>query len=97
MPLVGGAFWQGLAAEHQMLLTGGMEGHCRRISGAYGSGADRGARRGSAAWCADDRAGSGRVDAVRRRMLAEQEGLVTQWRMTPEIATKRRWPMGPDQ
>jgi hypothetical protein len=28
------------------------------------------------------------VDAVRIRMLAVQEGLVKQWRMTPEIAAQ---------
>jgi hypothetical protein len=28
------------------------------------------------------------IDAARNRMLAVQEGLVKQWRMTPEIAAQ---------
>jgi TRAP-type C4-dicarboxylate transport system substrate-binding protein len=88
VPLVGGAFWQGPAAQHQALLTdvwgANVAGYRARMAAAQIAARDRLVQHGVVLTTPDQ----AEIDAVRRRMLAEQEGLVKQWRMTPEIAAQ---------
>jgi TRAP-type C4-dicarboxylate transport system substrate-binding protein len=88
VPLIGGAFWQGLAAEHQALLTEVWESNVAeyraRMGAAQIAARERLVQHGVLLTAPDPV----EIDAVRSRMLAEQEGLVKQWRMTPEIAAQ---------
>jgi TRAP-type C4-dicarboxylate transport system substrate-binding protein len=88
VPLVAGAFWQGLAPELQGLLTeiweANIAGYRAQMGAAQVAAREKLLRHGVVFTVPD----ATEVDAVRNRMLAVQEGLVKQWRMTPEIAAQ---------
>jgi TRAP-type C4-dicarboxylate transport system substrate-binding protein len=88
VPLLGEAFWQGLAPELQGLLTEVWEANIAQYRAHMGA-AQVAAReklvQHGVGFTVPDAA---EIDAARNRMLAVQEGLVKQWRMTPEIAAQ---------
>jgi TRAP-type C4-dicarboxylate transport system substrate-binding protein len=88
VPLVGGTFWQGLAAEHQAVLTDVWEssiaGYRAHMAAAQVAARDKLVQHGVVITVPD----AAQTDAVRARMLAVQEGLVKQWRITPDIAAQ---------
>jgi hypothetical protein len=63
---------------------GSVAGYRANMAAAQAAARDRLLQHGVAFSVPD----AGEIDAVRARMLAEQEGLVKQWRITPEIAAQ---------
>ena len=88
VPLVGAAFWKGLSAEHQALLTDVWQANIglyrSNMAAAQDAARQKLVQHGVAFTVPDMM----QTDAVRDRMLAAQEGLVKQWRITPEIAVQ---------
>jgi TRAP-type C4-dicarboxylate transport system substrate-binding protein len=88
VPLVGGTFWQGLSKQYQTLLTDIWENNIAtyraNMAAAQIKARDKLVQHGVVFTTPD----TAETDAVRNRMLAVQEGLVKQWRMTPEIAAQ---------
>jgi TRAP-type C4-dicarboxylate transport system substrate-binding protein len=88
VPLIGGAFWQGLPAEHQAMLTGiwdaSLAGYRANMAAAQAAARDKLIAHGVVLTAPD----AAQIDAVRKRMMAVQDGLVKQWRITPEIAAQ---------
>jgi TRAP-type C4-dicarboxylate transport system substrate-binding protein len=88
VPLLGGAFWQSLAPGLQGLLTDVWEaniaGYRAHMATAQEAAREKLVQHGVVFTVPD----TTEADAVRNRMLAMQEGLVKQWRMSPEIAAQ---------
>ena len=88
VPLVAGAFWQGLSAAHQALLTdvweSSLAGYRANMATAQVAARETLLAHGLVITVPD----AAQTDAVRTRMVAEQAGLVQQWRITPEIAAQ---------
>jgi TRAP-type C4-dicarboxylate transport system substrate-binding protein len=88
VPLVGGTFWQSLPTEHQKLLTDVWEANIvqyrANMAAAQVAAREKLVQHGVEFTVPD----STHVDAARDRMLAAQEGLVKQWRITAEIAAQ---------
>ena len=88
VPLVGGAFWQSLSAEHQALLTdvwdSSLAGYRANMAAAQLTAREKLVAHGMVITVPD----AAQTDAARTRMLAEQDGLVAQWRITPAIAAQ---------
>jgi TRAP-type C4-dicarboxylate transport system substrate-binding protein len=88
VPLVAGAFWKGLSAEHQALLTDvwdtSLAGYRANMAAAQITARQKLLAHGMVITVPD----SAQTDAVRTRMLAQQDGLVKEWRITPEIAAR---------
>jgi TRAP-type C4-dicarboxylate transport system substrate-binding protein len=88
VPLLGGGFWQGPAPDLQGLLTevsaATIVDHRAHTSSAQVAAREKLVQHG-VVFTVPDAAG---IDAARNRMLAVREGLVKQWRMTPEIAAQ---------
>lgn len=86
VPLLAGAFWTGLSAEHQTLLTAtwndNMAQYRSNMAAAQVKARETLIQHGMAIVVPD----AAEIAAVRNRMLAQQEGLVKQWRITPAIA-----------
>jgi TRAP-type C4-dicarboxylate transport system substrate-binding protein len=86
VPLVGGAFWQGLAADHQALLTdvwdANIAGYRANMAAAQVAAREKLVAHGVVFTVPE----AAQTDAARNRMLTAQDGLVKQWRITPEIA-----------
>jgi TRAP-type C4-dicarboxylate transport system substrate-binding protein len=88
VPLLGGAFWQSLAPGLQGLLTdvwkANIAGYRAHMATAQEAAREKLVQHGVVFTVPD----TTEADAVRNRMLAMQEGLVKQWRMSPEIAAQ---------
>jgi len=88
VPLVGGGFWQGLPEDLRALLTDVWDANIASYR-AHMAAAQVAAREKLVAhgvvFTVPDAA---QTEAVRNRMLAVQDGLVKQWRITPEIAAQ---------
>jgi C4-dicarboxylate-binding protein DctP len=88
VPLVGGAFWQQLPAGYQALLTdiwdANISGYRANMAAAQIAAREKLVAHG-VVFTIPDRT---QTDAVRTRMLAVQDELAKQWRITPEIATQ---------
>jgi C4-dicarboxylate-binding protein DctP len=88
VPLVGGTFWQSLTAKHQALLTGVWDANIAawraNMAAAQIAAREKLLVHGVAFTVPE----AAETDAVRNRMLAQQDGLVKQWRIAPEIAAQ---------
>jgi C4-dicarboxylate-binding protein DctP len=88
VPLVAGAFWQGLSPAHQALLTdvweSSLAGYRANMATAQVTARQKLLAHGMVITVPD----AAQIDAVRARMLAEQDGLVKQWRITPAVAAR---------
>jgi TRAP-type C4-dicarboxylate transport system substrate-binding protein len=88
VPLIGGAFWQKLSADQQALLTdiwdGGLSGYRANMAAAQAAARGKLIARGMVFTVPD----TAQIDTARKRMIAVQDGLVKQWRITPEIAAQ---------
>lgn len=88
VPLLNGKWWQGLAEEHQALLTDAWESHIpdyrARMAAAQTAAREKMLAHGMTFTVP----AAAETDAARERMLALQDGLVKQWRITPEIAAQ---------
>jgi C4-dicarboxylate-binding protein DctP len=88
VPLVAGAFWQGLAAEHQTLLThvwdANIAGYRANMAAAQIAARQKLLAHGVVITVPD----KAETDAARNRMLPQQDELVKQWRITPAIAAQ---------
>lgn len=88
VPLIAGAFWQGLSADHQALLSdvwdSSLAGYRANMAAAQVTARQKLTAHGMVITVPD----TAQTDAVRTRMLAQQDELVKQWRITPGIATQ---------
>lgn len=88
VPLIGGAFWQGLPAEYQAMMTdiwdASLGGYRANMAAAQTAARETLLAHGVVFTVPD----AAQVDAARKRMMAVQDGLVKQWRITPEIAAQ---------
>jgi C4-dicarboxylate-binding protein DctP len=88
VPILNGKWWQALAEEHQALLTDAWEGHIdvyrANMAAAQAAAREKMLAHGFTFTVPDP----AETDAVRARMLGLQDGLVKQWRITPEIAAQ---------
>jgi TRAP-type C4-dicarboxylate transport system substrate-binding protein len=88
VPLIGGAFWQGLSTEHQAMLTAvwdaNIDGYRANMATAQIAAREKLLQHGMIITVPD----TAQTDAARARMLAQQDGLVKQWRITPEVAAQ---------
>ncbi len=88
VPLVAGAFWQGLSAEHQALMTdvwqSNIADYRANMAKAQITAREKLLQHGMNITVPD----TAQTDALRNRMLTEQDGLVKEWRITPEIAAR---------
>jgi C4-dicarboxylate-binding protein DctP len=88
VPLIAGAFWNGLSADHQRLMTEVWEsrigGYRTNMAAAQARARDTLLAHGLAITVPD----AEEIAAVRDRMLAQQEGLLKQWRIKPDIAAQ---------
>jgi TRAP-type transport system periplasmic protein len=88
VPLVGGAFWFGLPPKHQALLTdvwdANIAAYRANMAAAQIAARNKLMQHGVTFTVPD----AAETDAARTRMLAAQDGLVKQWRITPEIAAQ---------
>ena len=88
VPLIAGAFWAGLSADHQALLTEVWEtsiGDYRAHMAAAQAAAREKLLAHGVVFSVPD---APQIEAIRGRMLAAQDGLVKQWRITPDIAAQ---------
>jgi TRAP-type C4-dicarboxylate transport system substrate-binding protein len=88
VPLIAGAFWQGLSAERQAMMTevwdSSLGAYRAHMAAAQVAAREKLLAHGVVFTVPD----LAQTDAARNRMLTAQEGLVKQWRITPEIAAQ---------
>lgn len=88
VPLVAGAFWRGLSPAQQALLSGVWEDNLGtwrgNMAAAQAAARDKLIQHGMVVTVPDAQ----QTEAARARMLAQQDGLVKQWRITPAIAAQ---------
>jgi C4-dicarboxylate-binding protein DctP len=88
VPLVAGSFWQGLSPAHQALLTdvweSSLAGYRTNMAAAQVAAREKLLAHGMVISVP----GAAQTDSMRVRMLAEQDGLVKQWRITPAVAAQ---------
>jgi TRAP-type C4-dicarboxylate transport system substrate-binding protein len=88
VPLIGGTFWQKLPTDQQALLTdiweASLPGYRANMAAAQAAAREKLIAHGMVFTVPD----TAQTDAARKRMMAVQDGLVKQWRITPEIAAQ---------
>jgi TRAP-type C4-dicarboxylate transport system substrate-binding protein len=86
VPLMAGAFWAGLSADHRLLLTAAWNDNMAQYRSNMAAAQIRAREALLQHGVTITGPDAAEITAARNRMLAQQDMLVKQWRITPEIA-----------